>query len=245
MELCWLGLVSRNQKAVVEIVELESVIPWGRNADEYKRMFNLSERTMAGKRVLGVGDGPASFSSEMVGLQCTVVSIDPIYQFSAKEIAARLQEVTPLMEAQLSKHADRYIWEDFGCAETLVKARLSSIRTFLSDYEAGKAQGRYIFSSVPNLPFGHDYFDVALCFHLLFLYDDMMNQDFHFRSLIAMAEAAREARVFPVVNREGNVSQMLDTNIQQLENASLECVLEPVTYRFQKGADTMLRINRR
>lgn len=197
------------------------------------------------KRVLGVGEGPASCNSEMVGFQCTVVSVDPIYQFSAKEIAARVQEVTPLMEAQLSKHADRYIWEDFECAETLVKARLSSKRTLLFDYEAGKTQGRYIFGSVPNLPFGRDCFDVALCSHLLFLYDDMMNQDFHFRSLIAMTETARGARVFPVVNREGNVSQMLDTTIQQLENAGLECVLEPVTYRFQKGADTMLRINRR
>ena len=226
-------------------MDLESVVPWGRNANEYRQMFNLSDKTLDGLKVLGVGDGPASFNAEMADCQCTVVSVDPIYQFSAKEIAARVREVTPLMESQLSKHADRYIWEDFDCVETLVNARQCSMATFLSDFEAGKEQGRYICGSLPRLPFDRDRFDLALCSHLLFLYDDMMDQDFHFRSLIAMTEIAAEARVFPVVNREGKVSVVLGTTIQQLEKAGLECVLEPVNYRFQKGADTMLRVKRR
>ena len=37
-------------------------------------------------RILGVGDGPASFNSEMDALGHTVVSIDPIYMFSTKQI---------------------------------------------------------------------------------------------------------------------------------------------------------------
>ena len=45
-------------------VTLNQVIPWGRSLQEYKRMFNLSAEELD-LRILGVGDGPASFNSEM------------------------------------------------------------------------------------------------------------------------------------------------------------------------------------
>jgi hypothetical protein len=43
-------------------MELDSVIPWGRNKSEYMAMFALSGQELAGK-ILGVGDGPASSAS--------------------------------------------------------------------------------------------------------------------------------------------------------------------------------------
>ena len=48
-------------------VTLNQVIPWGRSLQEYKRMFNLSAEELD-LRILGVGDGPASFNSEMNAL---------------------------------------------------------------------------------------------------------------------------------------------------------------------------------
>ena len=61
-------------------VTLDHVVPWGRSLDEYRQMFMLSNEEMA-SGILGVGDGPASFNSEMKVLDHTVVSIDPIYAF--------------------------------------------------------------------------------------------------------------------------------------------------------------------
>ena len=61
-------------------VMLDQVVPWGRSFEEYRRMFMLSDEEL-NLRILGVGDGPASFNSEMKTLGHTVVSIDPIYSF--------------------------------------------------------------------------------------------------------------------------------------------------------------------
>ena len=42
-------------------MKLNEVIPWGRNLEEYKLMFNLSEADLNAK-ILGCGDGLASFN---------------------------------------------------------------------------------------------------------------------------------------------------------------------------------------
>ena len=42
---------------------LDSVVPWGRNLDEYRCKFRLSDDDMK-KRIAGFGDGPASFNFE-------------------------------------------------------------------------------------------------------------------------------------------------------------------------------------
>ena len=43
---------------------IDGVVPWGRTMDEYCGMFDLGERELRG-RILGCGDGPASFNAEM------------------------------------------------------------------------------------------------------------------------------------------------------------------------------------
>ncbi|MCI5142695.1 MAG: SAM-dependent methyltransferase, partial [Candidatus Electrothrix sp. ATG1] len=40
--------------------QLKEIVPWGRSFQEYVAMFALSEDDL-GKRILGCGDGPASF----------------------------------------------------------------------------------------------------------------------------------------------------------------------------------------
>ena len=48
-------------------------------------MFDLTNVDLE-TQILGCGDGPASFNAEMKALGHTVVSVDPIYQFSADQI---------------------------------------------------------------------------------------------------------------------------------------------------------------
>lgn len=43
--------------------ELDDIVPWGRSFEEYRRMFALSPDDLTG-RLLGCGDGPASFNME-------------------------------------------------------------------------------------------------------------------------------------------------------------------------------------
>jgi hypothetical protein len=45
-------------------VQLKEIMPWGRSFEEYVAMFALSEEDLS-KRILGCGDGPASFNAEL------------------------------------------------------------------------------------------------------------------------------------------------------------------------------------
>lgn len=67
------------------VMQLEKVVPFGRSLDEYRQMFALSEDDLE-QDIVGVGDGPASFNAEMHALGKRVVSIDPLYMFSAGDI---------------------------------------------------------------------------------------------------------------------------------------------------------------
>ena len=51
---------------------LETVVPWGRSFDEYRRMFALTDSEI-GQRILGCADGPASFNAELTAAGGTVI----------------------------------------------------------------------------------------------------------------------------------------------------------------------------
>ena len=72
-------------------MKLENIVPWGRNLNEYKAMFLLNETDLKNK-ILGCGDGPLSFNTEVDMNDGSVVSIDPLYQFSKKEIMQLFEE---------------------------------------------------------------------------------------------------------------------------------------------------------
>ena len=65
--------------------QLKEVVPWGKSLEEYVAMFALSEDDLA-KRILGCGDGPASFNAELTKRGGTVVSIDPLYGYDVDDI---------------------------------------------------------------------------------------------------------------------------------------------------------------
>ena len=72
-------------------IRLSQAIPWGRSFDEYRRMFDLSENDLTG-RLLGCGDGPASFNAKATARGLRVISCDPIYVFNAVQIQRRIDE---------------------------------------------------------------------------------------------------------------------------------------------------------
>ena len=67
---------------------LEQVVPWGRSFDEYRRMFGLSDDDLD-LRIIGCGDGPASFNAEATRRGARVVSCDPIYRLETAQIRDR------------------------------------------------------------------------------------------------------------------------------------------------------------
>jgi hypothetical protein len=223
-------------------ISLDEIVPWGRSFDEYAAMFGLTEVDLSG-RILGCGDGPASFNAEAARRGHSVVSCDPIYRFSAAQIERRVHETCDTIMKQLGPNVDSFLWDTFGSPQGLGRARLAAMRTFLADYDNGKQEGRYVNASLPALPFPDKAFDLALCSHLLFLYSDHLSLGFHKQAVKELCRVAKAVRIFPLLDLACKKSVHLNPLVSELQGAGYEFALIQVDYEFQKGANTFLRVN--
>jgi SAM-dependent methyltransferase len=222
-------------------MKLEEVVPWGRTLAEYQLMFDLSETDLNSK-ILGCGDGPASFNAEMTKLGHSVVSIDPIYQFSAVQIEQRVRAIYETVISQLKQNPSRYIWQNFRDADELGAVRIKAMEKFLLDYEAGTAAGRYLHQSLPNLEFADNQFDLCVCSHLLFLYSEQLSLDFHLAAINELLRISLEVRIFPLLTLDCEPSPYLELVMEKLLAQGYVVQVQTVAYEFQKGANKMLNI---
>ena len=181
---------------------IEGVVPWGRTMEEYCGMFDLGERDLRG-RILGCGDGPASFNAEMSALGYSVVSVDPLYAFSAKAIEKRVEETHDIIIEQLALNRDDFVWTYVPSLPALGQRRMWAMRKFLEDFGRGLSDGRYVDASLPDLPYDDNSFDLALSSHFLFLYSQEFDLNFHIQALEEMLRVAPEARAFPLLQVGG------------------------------------------
>lgn len=222
---------------------LEQVVPWGRSLAEYERMFALTPADLRGT-ILDCAGGPASFNAELTRRGSQVVSCDPLYQFSADEIARRIEEIYPTMIARAEANRDAYVWTVIASPEQMGQVRLDSMRTFLADFPAGQTAGRYVTASLPNLPFGEGEFSLALCSHLLFTYSEQLPLSFHLDAIEELCRVAREVRVFPLLDMDGQPSLLLDPVVGELERRGYVVEVRRVMYEFQRGGNRLLSISR-
>ncbi len=221
--------------------QLDQVVPWGRSFDEYVRMFSLTDEDLK-KKILGCGDGPASFNLAMHERGHRVMSIDPLYQFSVGQIRKRIQDIYLTMIEQLVANQSAYIWTTFHSPQDLGRIRMEVMEEFLADFEEGKSVGRYLPHELPKLPFNDGTFDLALCSHLLFTYSTQFSAEFHCQAMLEMCRVAREVRVFPLLDHSGQRSPHVDLVRLCLEDHGYNSVIQPVDYEFQRGGNEMLRI---
>ncbi len=220
--------------------ELKNVVPWGRTLDEYKRMFKLAENDL-NKQIISFGDGPASFNFEMKESNATVTSMDPIYQFSKKDIEGRIEETKETVMNQMRVNQDNFIWSSIKNVEELEIIRMHAMADFLTDFELGKKQNRYIYHELPGKTiFKEQTFDLGLSSHFLILYSNL-GLDFHIKSISEMLRICKEVRIFPLLNLNAEKSEVLEGIIEGFGN-EFTVSIEKVEYEFQKGGNEMLRI---
>lgn len=220
---------------------LEKVVPWGRSFEEYSSMFALSEEELR-KRILGCGDGPASFNCMVKRRGGHVVSVDPIYRFTADEVRNRIDETFAEIMEQARKNRNEFVWRHISSVEELGRVRMAAMNDFLSDYAAGLEEGRYVKASLPTLPFEAREFDIALCSHLLFLYSEHLSEDFHIQAIKELCRVASEVRIFPLLELGGQKSRHLDTVVDRLKKSDFVVDIREVPYEFQKGGNEMLMV---
>ena len=221
-------------------MELKNIVPWGRNMQEYMQIFNLSHEDIVSKKFLGCGDGPSSFNTEVDCEGGSVVSIDPLYRYSKSEIIARIDEVKEDILEQVEANKDSFVWRDIESIEALENVRVNAMLEFLMDYNEGKEEGRYIDVSLPNLPFEDNIFDIALSSHLLFLYSEQLNLEFHIKSIEEMLRVAKEVRIFPIVTLKNNRSPHIIGVVEHFKSLGFNAKIVKSKYEFQKGANEML-----
>ena len=220
---------------------LDQVVPWGRSFDEYRRMFALSDADLA-LNILGCSDGPAGFNAEATRRGDRVISCDPIYQFTTVELRGRIAATYDQILDQTRRNPDEFIWTTIKSVEELGHVRMEAMRVFLDDYDAGKAEGRYVEAALPALPFADRSFDMALCSHFLFLYTEQLGEDFHRSAIAELCRVARDVRIFPLLALGGKPSPYVGLVADQARAAGHDVVIERVPYEFQRGGNEMMRV---
>jgi hypothetical protein len=224
-------------------MQLSTIVPWGRTHAEYVSMFSLSEAELR-QHILGVGDGPASFNAEGTLIGEHIISVDPIYAFDAASIKNRFEEIAPTIMSQVREQVVAFSWSFHGSPEGLFANRRAALERFLADYEKGKLSGRYLSTELPTLPFEDDSFDLALCSHLLFLYSDHLDENFHVASMLELCRVACEVRIFPLLTLERKVSPHLAIILEAARLRGFHAEVRRVDYEFQRGGNEMLLIRK-
>ncbi|AFY31554.1 hypothetical protein [Calothrix sp. PCC 7507] len=220
---------------------LDNVVPFGRSMDEYIKMFSLTDADLD-KRIIGIGDGPASFNAEMTHRCKSVISVDPLYQFSGNEILQRFNAVVDNIINQVKASPNDWVWNYHKSPDDLRKNRVKVIEEFLADYEIGKKTNRYVVGELPKLSYQNQEFDLALCSHLLFLYSDNLDYEFHLSSVGEMLRIAKEVRIFPLLTLMLQPSQHLDGVVKYYTAKGYKVAIEKVVYSLQRGGGQMLKI---
>lgn len=218
-------------------------MPWGRSLAEYLHMFNLSNADLQ-RSIIDCAAGPASFNAEMTTLGHSVLSCDPIYQFSSEDIDQRIQDTKPIILNGVKASLDSYVWTTFSSPEHLCDVRLNTMRTFLEDLALGLLDGRYQIATLPDLPVATNQFDLALCSHFLFAYSDHLSLEFHWQAIQEMLRVAHEVRIFPLLTLSGETSPFLDPIMKRIETQNSSAArIKTVNYEFQKHGNQMLTIH--
>jgi hypothetical protein len=234
-----MGMIAMGMK----MQDLKDVVPWGRPFDEYVRMFGLSAGDLDG-RILDCGGGPASFAAEATGRGHRVVACDPIYRFTADEIARRIDETYPVLVAGMEAERDRFVWTEVGSPRRHAEGRMAAMRRFLDDFPEGLREGRYVAAALPELGFADGSFDLALSSHFLFLYSVQLSLEFHLAAITEMLRVAAQARIFPLLDLAGAPSPHVEPVVAELGRRGHQPRIVTVPYEFQRGGNQLLRIER-
>lgn len=223
-------------------MNLENVVPWGRDLTEYQNMFLLSKKDLQSK-ILGCGDGPSSFNLEVTKLNGEITSIDPIYQFTKEKIEQRIKETSSIISEQIRENKNDFIWTNIKSVDDLIDIRLTSMENFIKDYEKGKEEKRYIFNELPKLSFKNDSFDLVLSSHFLFLYSEHFDLQFHIDAVLEMCRVSqKEVKIFPLCDLKNQKSKYIEPIIEILNNNGFETQIIKSNYEFQKGVNEVLSI---
>lgn len=222
-------------------LELDRIVFIGRTFEEYLDMFFLSQKDLAGKKILDCPAGACSFTAVGNTLGLDITACDIAYYHATEDLKNKgLQDITHTME-HMEKAKHIFVWDYFDDVEDLREHRQSALQDCTTDM--AKTNNRYVPVTLPSLPFEDGAFDLILSAHFLFSYADRLDYHFHVDTITELLRITNEEiRIFPLVDLEGRRYEYLDKLTCLLTD--IGCTVEEikVSYEFQKNAHSMLRI---
>jgi hypothetical protein len=220
---------------------MRKLVLWGHGIDEYCEMFNLSQDEIKSS-ILEYGCGPSAVNFQQTQRDYKVVSCDPLFVLDKDTLSSKAFMIFADMAAQVKIEQDRFDFSQSGSYENLVADRQQGMKHFFADYELGKAQGRYIGIADHHLPFADFSFDFALSSHYLFADLDNQTVEFHLAVIRELARVAKEVRIFPLIDREGNTSDFLGPVLLGLQQDNYGVEVREVDFHLHQSGNAMLRV---
>lgn len=226
------------------VMHLPAVSFFGRTLEEYCRFFALDPAKLRGLSILDVAAGPSSFTAEAHRRGIDAVAVDPLYDQTHSALTARVRDDYTRMFEQMREKKRLFRFKHFPSFDAAEADRRAAASRFLADYEGNVRHGRYVRASLPYLPFLDDAFDLVLCAHLLFIYQNRFDLDWH---VAACAELARvslgEVRIHPICGPDGKPYAQLERLRGELKDRGVESAVVKVNYEFFAGSTSMLVLN--
>ena len=230
----------------VQQMELPVVSFFGRTLDEYCRFFALEPYKLRGRAVLDVAAGPSSFVAEAIGRGIDAVAVDPQYDRTHEELSLQAKQDYQRMFAQMRAKPHLFRLKTFSSFAAAETDRRTAAQRFLADYEGNDRHGRYIRAALPLLPFLDGAFDLVLCAHLLFIYAQRFDFEWHVEACAELARVSSgEVRIHPVCGADGRPYAELDRLRNELLVRGVHSEVVPVNYEFFAGSTSMLVLRSR
>jgi hypothetical protein len=215
---------------------------WSHSLKNYVLMFDLTSEEFC-HPILDVAAGPSSFNVEMKRQGYKVVSSDPLYATSPDMIDIVTNNLINNLSEQIKSNPDRFHWgEEFSNPSELERQQRAMAEIFCHDYERGLKEKRYTADALPNLHFDDFQFSLALCAN--FIFDGPYANDLIFQmdSIHEMCRVAKEVRIYPLLDRSGQISPHLGPIIAELQMKDYGVEVREVPYQFVRHGNAMLRV---
>jgi hypothetical protein len=214
-----------------------------RSFDEYVAMFGLDAADLR-QSILDCPGGAASFCAEARDRGLDVTAVDPVYAADVDWLSGHAVDEAIRGNRHTATSLHAYVWTFFADINDHRERRVRAAAAFGRHLRS--APSSYLAGALPRLPFRDGAFDLVLSSHLLFLYADRLDEQFHHDAVRDLLRVARrEVRIFPVTSDQGVATeQLLSSVCRRLRDDGVQCEIRPSEYEFQRGGNQILIIHR-
>jgi hypothetical protein len=220
---------------------MRKLVLWGHDVAEYQAMFALDE-TVFQAPILEFGCGPSAVNAELSVLGHEVTSVDPLFALPDEALKAHVLALFSARADEVRANPFQFDVCHYGGIEAFIAHRERGLQTFFADFPKGFVQGRYQAGDGLALPFTASQFGVALCSH--FLFADLASQtpERHVQLIIELARVAKEVRIFPLIDKIGQVSPLLGPVLLGLQERNFGEEVREVAHALYPAGNAMLRV---